>query len=42
MQNNDIAFSFTSYQIMNQDGTLTDKVVHVPEKINYNGLLKIQ
>ncbi|MCU4714644.1 glycosyltransferase [Bacillus cereus] len=40
MQNNDIAFSFTSYQIMNQDGTLTDKVVHVPEKINYNGLLK--
>ncbi|EDX62252.1 MULTISPECIES: glycosyltransferase family 2 protein [Bacillus cereus group] len=40
MQNNDVAFSFTSYQIMNQDGTLTDKVVHVPEKINYNGLLK--
>ncbi|MBT2578489.1 glycosyltransferase family 2 protein [Bacillus sp. ISL-8] len=40
MQNNNIAFSFTSYQIMNQDGTLTDKVVHVPEKINYNGLLK--
>lgn len=40
MQNNDIDFSFTSYQIMNQDGTLTDKVVHVPEKINYNGLLK--
>lgn len=40
MQNNDIAFSFTSYQIINQDGTLTDKVVHVPEKINYNGLLK--
>ncbi|MFC9447526.1 glycosyltransferase family 2 protein [Bacillus cereus] len=40
MQNNDIAFSFTSYQIMNQDGTLTDKVLHVPEKINYNGLLK--
>lgn len=40
MQNNDIAFSFTSYQIMNQDGILTDKVVHVPEKINYNGLLK--
>ncbi|PFA05077.1 glycosyltransferase family 2 protein [Bacillus cereus] len=40
MQNNDIAFSFTGYQIMNQDGTLTDKVVHVPGKINYNGLLK--
>ncbi|MDW3038834.1 MULTISPECIES: glycosyltransferase family 2 protein [Bacillus cereus group] len=40
MQNNDVAFSFTSYQIMNQDGILTDKVVHVPEKINYNGLLK--
>ncbi|MCU5142592.1 glycosyltransferase [Bacillus cereus] len=40
MQNNDIAFSFTSYQIINQDGTLTDKVVHVPEKINYNELLK--
>ncbi|HFJ9488404.1 glycosyltransferase family 2 protein [Bacillus cereus] len=40
MQNNDVAFSFTGYQIMNQDGTLTDKIVHVPEKINYNGLLK--
>ncbi|MCU4840863.1 glycosyltransferase family 2 protein [Bacillus cereus] len=40
MQNNDLAFSFTSYQIMNQDGILTDKVVHVPDKINYNELLK--
>ncbi|EJS49437.1 TPA: glycosyltransferase family 2 protein [Bacillus thuringiensis] len=40
MENNDVAFSFTGYQIMNQDGTLTDKIVHVPEKINYNGLLK--
>ncbi|MEI4602653.1 glycosyltransferase family 2 protein [Bacillus cereus] len=40
MQNNDLAFSFTSYQIMNQDGILTDKVVQVPEKINYNELLK--
>ena len=40
MQNNDLAFSFTSYQIMDQDGKLTEKVVHVPEKINYNGLLK--
>lgn len=25
---------------MNQDGNPTDKFVHVPEKINYNGLLK--
>ncbi len=33
MQNNDVAFSFTGYQIMNQDGTLTDKIVHVPEKL---------
>lgn len=40
MQANDIAFSFTSYQIMNQDGVLTDKIIHVPEKINYDGLLK--
>ncbi|CAM4334080.1 glycosyltransferase family 2 protein [Bacillus albus] len=40
MQENDIAFSFTSYQIINQDGTSTDKFVHVPEKIHYNGLLK--
>ncbi|PER82243.1 glycosyltransferase family 2 protein [Bacillus cereus] len=40
MQNNDLAFSFTSYQIMDQDGNLTEKVVQVPEKINYNGLLK--
>ncbi|MFK4307406.1 teichuronic acid biosynthesis glycosyltransferase TuaG [Bacillus sp. RC242] len=40
MQTNNIAFSFTSYQIMNQDGVLTDKVINVPQKIDYNGLLK--
>ncbi|MFJ8119879.1 glycosyltransferase family 2 protein [Bacillus mycoides] len=40
MQKNDIAFSFTGYQIMNQAGVLTDKVVHAPEKVDYNGLLK--
>lgn len=40
MQENDIVFSFTSYQIINQDGTSTGKFIHAPEKINYNGLLK--
>ncbi|MGE7940064.1 glycosyltransferase family 2 protein [Bacillus paramycoides] len=40
MWDNGIAFSFTGYQVMDQDGSPTEKVVHVPEKINYNGLLK--
>lgn len=40
MQENDIAFSFTSYRIINEDGTETDKIINVPKEINYKGLLK--
>jgi teichuronic acid biosynthesis glycosyltransferase TuaG len=40
MQENDIAFSFTSYRIINEDGTETDKIINVPEEIDYKGLLK--
>jgi teichuronic acid biosynthesis glycosyltransferase TuaG len=40
MQENDIAFSFTSYQIINEDGTETDKIINVPKEIDYKGLLK--
>ncbi|MDR7073187.1 glycosyltransferase family 2 protein [Fictibacillus barbaricus] len=40
MQENDYAFSFSQYRIMNEDGTHTEKLIKVPEKIDYNGLLK--
>ncbi|WP_199426062.1 glycosyltransferase family 2 protein [Thermaerobacillus caldiproteolyticus] len=40
MQENDIAFSFTSYRIINEDGTETDKIINVPKEIDYKGLLK--
>ena len=40
MQENDIAFSFTSYRIINEDGTETNKIINVPKEIDYKGLLK--
>ncbi|WP_242035121.1 glycosyltransferase family 2 protein [Mesobacillus harenae] len=40
MLENNIEFSFTGYEIMKEDGTKTGKIVHVPQEINYNGLLK--
>jgi teichuronic acid biosynthesis glycosyltransferase TuaG len=40
MQKNDISFSFTGYEIIEQDGSKTGKIVQVPEKINYNQLLR--
>ena len=40
MLKNKIAFSFTSYRYMKEDGTLTNKIAKAPNKINYNGLLK--
>jgi len=35
-----IAFSFTSYRYIKEDGTSTNKIAKAPKKINYNGLLK--
>jgi teichuronic acid biosynthesis glycosyltransferase TuaG len=40
MTNQDLAFSFTSYEIMAQDGTLTGKLVHAPNIIDYRHYLK--
>jgi teichuronic acid biosynthesis glycosyltransferase TuaG len=40
MQEKNIAFSYTSYQIINEDGLDANKVVKVPPSINYSGLLK--
>lgn len=40
MQDNDYSFSFSNYTIMDEDGHSTEKVVHVPESIDYKGLLK--
>lgn len=40
MKVNNYGFSFTSYELMSEDGTRLNKIVKVPEKINYDGLLK--
>ncbi|MEC4620509.1 glycosyltransferase family 2 protein [Bacillus paranthracis] len=40
MKKNNIAFSFTGYEIITEAGESTGKIVHVPQKINYHGLLK--
>lgn len=40
MLENDISFSFTSYEVIQEDGTRTGKEIHVPMTIDYNGLLK--
>lgn len=40
MKENDYGFTFTSYELMKEDGTKLDKMVKVPNKIDYNGLLK--
>lgn len=40
MKREDIAFSFTSYELMKEDGTILNKVVKVPKEIDYNKYLK--
>jgi glycosyltransferase involved in cell wall biosynthesis len=40
MINNDISFSFTSYQKINYNGDLVGKPIKAPPVINYNDLLK--
>lgn len=40
MKKNNYGFTFTSYELMNEDGSNINKIVKVPSKINYNGLLK--
>jgi len=40
MQDNDIAFSFTKYVRMREDGTLTQAITKAPEKVGYEQLMK--
>ncbi|KYZ67495.1 glycosyltransferase family 2 protein [Bacillus sp. GZT] len=40
MKANNVAFSFTGYEIITESGEKTGKIIHVPKKINYQGLLK--
>lgn len=40
MMENDYAFSFTNYRLMNEDGELLDKVIKVPKEIDYDDYLK--
>ena len=40
MKSNNYGFTFTSYELISEDGTKLNKVVNVPDKINYDGLLK--
>ena len=40
MKQNNYGFTFTSYELMGEDGQNLNKIVQVPQKINYDGLLK--
>jgi teichuronic acid biosynthesis glycosyltransferase TuaG len=40
MIENDYAFSFTSYELMDEDGAMTGKIVEAPQKMDYHDLLK--
>lgn len=40
MLKKDIAFSFTAYEVINDDGSSTSKVVSVPKEVDYHYLLK--
>lgn len=40
MQEKDVAFSFTGYEIINEDGIGTGKIIQVPKEIDYKGLLR--
>src|SRR5665648_542876 len=40
MQVKDISFSFTSYEVINSDGSSTKKIIKAPKEINYNSYLR--
>lgn len=40
MQKHNYAFTFTAYELMNEDGELLSKTITMPESIDYKGLLK--
>ena len=40
MKKNNIGFSFSSYEVMNENGQLINRTINVPEKISYKEYLK--
>jgi teichuronic acid biosynthesis glycosyltransferase TuaG len=40
MQEHDVAFTFTKYMVIDQNGHDKHKVINIPSKIDYKGLLK--
>jgi teichuronic acid biosynthesis glycosyltransferase TuaG len=40
MEEKDLAFSFTSYDLMNEEGRPLGKIIHAPEKMDYRRYLK--
>lgn len=40
MNNKNIGFTYTAYETLAEDGTIQNKHIHVPDKINYSSLLK--
>jgi len=40
MKSNKIAFSFTAFSTLNEDGESLDQINHVPNRLRYEGLLK--
>ncbi len=40
MKVNEYGFTFTSYELMSEDGTRLNKIVKVPQSVNYDELLK--
>ena len=40
MKKNNIAFSFSNYSVMKEDGTPTGNIIHAPKVIGYHGYLR--
>lgn len=40
MKNNNIGFSFSEYDVMTENGKKINRIIKIPEKINYRGYLK--
>lgn len=40
MKNKNVGFSYTAYETLKEDGTVINKHIHVPNRINYSSLLK--
>ncbi|MFJ1626559.1 glycosyltransferase family 2 protein [Marinilactibacillus psychrotolerans] len=40
MEDNKVAFTYTKFEMINDDGSLKNEAAKLPEKLNYKGLLK--